>query len=61
MRDPERIHAIMWELEGLWQQYPDWRFMQLICNMQSKSGTDMFYTEDEQFVELVKILQEKGF
>lgn len=61
MRDKARIHKTMLKLEELWNKYPDWRFMQLICNMQSKCGNDMFYAEDELLIEYIKELEEKGF
>lgn len=61
MRDPERIHEVMWKLEELWQRYPDWRFMQLICNMQSSIGNDMYYYEDDRFEAIVDLFTEVGF
>ena len=61
MRDPKRIHEVLMCLEELWNRYPDWRLMQLICNMQSISKWDMFYVEDDVLVEVFKDLIENGF
>ena len=61
MRNPNRIHEVMLQLEELWKLYPDWRFMQLICNMQSINRNDMFYIEDEDFIKQIKERLEKGF
>ena len=61
MRDPNRIHEIMLHIEELWRKYPDWRFMQLINNMQRACGTDMFYTEDDDLIVIVDALEENGF
>lgn len=61
MRDPNRIHEVMLRLEELWRRYPDWRFMQLICNMQSMTRNDMYYMEDDRLVELIDVLEERGF
>jgi len=61
MRDPNRIHEVMIRLEELWRRYPDWRFMQLVCNMQSVTHNDMYYMEDDRLVELIDVLEERGF
>lgn len=61
MRDPNRIHEVMWKFEKLWQKYPDWRLTQLICNMQSAMRNDMFYVEDDDFVEVIDHFIKEGF
>ena len=61
MRDPKRIHEVLMNLEELWQRYPDWRLMQLICNMQASTGRDMYYVEDDRLIQIFKTLIEKGF
>jgi hypothetical protein len=33
MRDPDRIPAVLKEVEKLWHLHPDWRLGQLICNV----------------------------
>ena len=38
MRDPERIHRFLQELELFWSQYPDQRFGQLIMNISRVDG-----------------------
>jgi len=55
MRDPKRISRLINILQYYWfNKVPDWRFGQLICNLQSAAGNDLFYMEDEDFVQLVK-------
>ena len=61
MCDPNRIHEVMVAVEALWNKYPNWRFMQLINNLQSAYGSDMFYVEDNKFKELIELLTEMGF
>ena len=61
MRDPNRIHEVMEAVEALWNKYPNWRFMQLINNIQSAYGSDMFYVEDNKFKDLIELLTEMGF
>ena len=53
MRDPNRIHEVMVAIEALWNKYPDWRFMQLMNNLQRAYGNDMFYVEDDKFKDLI--------
>lgn len=61
MRDPNRIHEVMTAVEALWNKYPDWRFMQLMNNLQCAHGTDMFYVEDDRFKDFIELLTETGF
>lgn len=52
MRDVNRIDNFLNEVGKLWKEnIPDWRFMQLICNLQSACGSDMFYMEEDRFLE----------
>lgn len=44
MRDPKRIDEILNTVKIVWEQYPDWRFGQLVVNV---LGVDPFYIEDE--------------
>jgi len=60
MRNPNRISEVLKELEKLWNIYPDWRFMQLINNIQRAYGGDMFYVEDDKFIEIIKDLCKSG-
>lgn len=48
MRDVNRIDTFLTELGKYWKKVPDWRFMQLICNLQSACGSDMFYMEEDK-------------
>ena len=61
MRDPNRIHEVITAVEALWNKYPDWRFMQLMNNLQRVYGNDMFYVEDDKFKDLIELLTEMGF
>lgn len=61
MRDPKRMTEVLQTLHDLWSQYPDWRLMQLICNMQRAVGHDMFYVEEDKLIDIMKILKEEGF
>lgn len=61
MRDPNRIHEVIVTVEALWNEYPDWRFMQLMNNLQRAYGNDMFYVEDNKFKDLIELLIETGF
>ena len=61
MRDPNRIHDVLMELEKLWVRYPDWRFMQLINNLQATQGNDMFYIEDNKFINIIEDKINHGF
>lgn len=60
MRDPNRIHEVLQYIEKFWKLYPDWRFGQLFNNLQRSVGHDMFYTEDEQLIEILKMLIERN-
>lgn len=54
MRDLSRIDCVLAEIKTVWQKVPDWRFMQLMCNLQRMFDSDMFYIEDDRFVEILK-------
>ena len=54
MRNPERIDEVLQSLSNAWHKVPDWRLGQLICNLQSAAGNDLFYVEDDKFIELLE-------
>ena len=54
MRDPNRIPIVLSALNDLWQKVHDWRCGQLISNFYAYIGKDLFYTEDEQYIKLIK-------
>ncbi len=60
MRNPDRIKPFLETVEELWNKYPDWRFMQLICNLQRYLGTDGFYYEDDKMREILEAMIEHG-
>lgn len=43
MRDQKRIDKFCETLKVYWHMVPDWRFMQLVCNLQAQIGSDGFY------------------
>lgn len=52
MRSSERLDSFYTYINQIHKAYfPDWRFMQLICNLQSYVGSDMFYYEEDKFIE----------
>ena len=55
MREPSRINIFCGRLANLWQQVPDWRFGQLICNAFAVIKDDCpFYLEDEEMIEYLE-------
>lgn len=51
MRDVERIDKICDELKALWKYCPDWRFTQLLSNLNlcgDKRDYISFYQEDDE-------------
>lgn len=59
MRNADRIPEVLNQFEKVWKLFPDWRFMQLINNIQRAYGHDMFYVEDDKLIELLKEIEEK--
>lgn len=54
MRDPSRIGPFCERLAKIWsEKVPDWRFMQLVSNLQSAIGSDGFYIEDDHILEIL--------
>lgn len=52
MRDEKRIAPLMENIGNIWEQcFPDWRFMQVMCNFQRWLGSDGFYLEDDKLAE----------
>lgn len=54
MRDPSRMDKVLAAFKEIWKEAPDWRFMQLICNMQRSQGSDMFFVEDDVLIEYLQ-------
>lgn len=55
MRDINRIDKFTDELNRLWKTHcPDLRFFQLVSNLQSYCGSDLFYLEDNRALQLLK-------
>ena len=54
MRDPKRIDKVLKVLGDNWKKLPDLRLGQLICNVQSAAGDDLFYVEDDEFADMIE-------
>ena len=54
MRNVIRMDEFLAKVKEYWSRVPDWRFMQLICNLQSACGSDMFYMEEDKFLQYLK-------
>lgn len=53
MRNPQRIDLFLKSIKEQWEQMPDIRFGQLICNILKLEDTQLFYIEDDKFLELL--------
>lgn len=52
MRNLNRIMSVCTLIERVWHEdFPDWRFMQLMSNFALWYGADPFYMEDDIFEE----------
>lgn len=55
MRKKERIKKFLNELGNIWEEnYPDWRFGQLIVNVFSELERDPFFYEEDEMLEEFK-------
>ena len=52
MRDVNRIDKILNEIKDIWEEYPDLRLGQLICNVVRDPA--LYYIEDEALVEILR-------
>ena len=52
MRDPQRIDKVLQELKKVWEQCPDLRLGQLICNVVQDPA--LYYVEDYELVDALK-------
>ena len=59
MRDPNRIYKFCNELAAIWAKVPDWRFGQLISNISGSYDKDIFFPEDDEFLQFMKDYIEK--
>lgn len=59
MRDPERIDAVLEELEQYWRENPDLRLGQIVGGMGQRCGygLDPFYMEDDEFIKTLKSIR----
>lgn len=52
MRDVTRIEPMLEELKSVWEQYPDLRLGQLICDIVPENK--LYYVEDDMMLEQIK-------
>lgn len=53
MRDKKRIKPFLETIEKLWLYYPDYRFGQLIYLMAGEIGRDIFFPEEEEWIDKI--------
>lgn len=60
MRDSTRIHEICSLLEEIWGAVPNWRFGQLLSNLDlfNKRDSISFYQEDDETLQRLQRLRE---
>ena len=54
MRDINRIDVFCDRLKKVWKENPDQRFFQLINNIMSRYGSDMYYIEDDEAIDMIE-------
>lgn len=54
MRDPKRINRFLQILGEYWSMVPDWRFGQLITNISRFYGGDIWFLEEDEFIEVME-------
>lgn len=60
MRNKNRIKPFLERLEKVWNEVPDWRFGQLMCNVLNSMPIDPFHIEDKEMIEYFEnFLKEK--
>ena len=59
MRDIKRIDLLLEKFEELWKMYPDMRFFQLLGMIDFNYKGDLFYLEDDKFIQALANTIEK--
>lgn len=60
MRDPNRLYDFYGKLRDFHMKYfPDWRFGQFMTNFFLFSKTDLFYWEEDRFLEEINNFVER--
>jgi len=54
MRNPNRIDEIIEALRDCWKQYPDLRLGQLIYNLNKSGNRDVFFPEDDKWLQWIR-------
>ena len=58
MRDINRIHPLMENIEAIWKKHPDMRLGQLLSCV-VPDGRDIFYVEDDELLQLLADFEER--
>lgn len=53
MRDPNRIGPILEGIKKVWEENPDMRLGQLLCNVMRDPA--LYYVEDDQLVRMLEL------
>ena len=53
MRNPDRIEPFLQKLGELWKYLPDYRFGQLIYRLADELGQDIFFPEEDVWLEKI--------
>lgn len=61
MRDSARIYPFLNKFAELWMTVPDWRFGQLVSNLQRWEDNDLFYVEDDDFLKKLEVMLKGPF
>ena len=61
MRDVTRIEPMLEELKSVWEQYPDLRLGQLICDIAKGDGETFYQVTDPFTLFCIKFLKKKKF
>jgi len=59
MRNKKRIDPFLKEIGNLWKLYPDYRFGQLIYLIADEIGGDIFFPEEQEWLDKIQNLIDK--
>lgn len=59
MRDAARIERILNKIKKVWNKYPDLRLGQLLINVDTHFGQNIFYYEDDELEDALDTFEEK--
>lgn len=64
-RSVERMQPFLQQLEQFWRRHPDWRFGQMMCNLDRRyramhDDNDFFYLEEDEFLAFLEECEDRG-